>query len=228
MSVDNFWDLNAVDYIVLGLAPVSVFGGYKLGRWLRSTLQRIQEDNLRGTNNSFFEVTNIFDDYFKYFYKDFENKFRKIENLNKEFLPKQFYVTIIAGEILSSEEFSKYMEGTRDNAIIQSFEEFKSQTINETIKSLEKSRKKIIEISESNEAIVYGRLKQNIVRYMDDTLDYMYDFKNGKHDNIRLFQRRESAKRILGIIKGKKIKQDYEIKEFKTKWTKYIKSSKSE
>ena len=60
---------------------------------------------------------------------------------------------------------------------------------------------------------------------MDNTLEYLYNFKNGKHDDAKLVQRRESAKQIMNIIREKKIKQDYDVKRFKAKWTDYFNSN---
>lgn len=219
---EDFWFFSIGDLVGVILVPISMVSGYLLGKLLKSSLTITLEDNLRSTHNTLFGIVNVFDSYFEFFYKEFEIRFKKFKDLERDFLPSTLIFTMWAGEpvkeILSENQIQKNAEKR------SIFNEFVIHIIDETIESLEDAKNNFYEILNSNETINNSLLKNHIIWYFNGTLQYVKSFKRGKHYDAQLNERDQNAKAIIAVIKNKKIIQDGPIKEFIKKWEEYDKS----
>lgn len=81
----NFWDFTIGDVITIFLIPATIYGGYRLGRWLKTPIQKVEEENQKTAYRSIFNSINNLDMAFQQFYLSFEGHFSPIKNLEPKF-----------------------------------------------------------------------------------------------------------------------------------------------
>ena len=216
----DFWSFTIGDLISISIAPIGVIGGYYLHKWLRSPVQKIQEENQKSSHNILFKAINDFDDLFKWFYNNFEGHFKNIENLEQKFLP-------LSTKMI---ETTTNSSGRTEKTITVTFEDFKEKNIEWPIDSMNHQAQRLKEIIKLKQNLISDNLSNLLLNYVNTTTNYLESFQKGIHFKEYLTVRFNYANSILNEINDNKLVKEFssaEIEKFVIKWNAYIDSEKS-
>lgn len=215
-----FWDFTIGDLISIIIVPIGIIGGYYLHKWLRSPVQKIQEENQKSSHDILFKTVNDFDELFKWFYDNFEGYFKNIKNLEQKFLPLQDCKMI---------ETTTTSSGRTEKTITVTFEDFKEKDIDWPIDSMKHQIQRLKEIIKLKQNLISDNLSNLLLNYTTITLNYLESFEKGLNFNEYLIIRLSYANSILKEINDKKLLKEFsstEIKKFVNKWNEYITSER--
>lgn len=216
----DFWNFTIGDLIAIIIAPIGIFGGYYLHKWLRSPFQKIQEENQKSSYDVLFKTVEDFDELFNWFYQNFEGHFKNIKDLEQKFLPLEDCKMIVTTTTFS---------GHTKKSVTITFEDFKEKNIDWPIDSMKHQIQGFREIIKLKQNLLSDNLSNLLLNYMSITLNYLESFRRGINFNKYLTIRLDYAHSIMKEIKSKKLLKEVssvEMEKFINKWNAYVASER--
>lgn len=209
------------DLIAFSLVPISVYGGYRLGRWLKSPVQKVEEENQKTAYKSIFYSIYQFDMAFRHFYLSFEGYFLPIRELEPKFLPLE------PAKMIRTRTTA---QGVKKENFTVTFEDFKNDENSfkwmlDIMTTHQKNLKETLKITRNMMPVIFYNLLNN---YVEMTMEYMKYFSNGQNNTTCLQFRLMYAESILFQLEQCKLSnENSHIQNFVKRWKEYVESEKN-